>query len=84
MDEKDQNPLIREAIKEGGGSQAALADRCGCVQQHISKLLKNEIKITAEMAVAIEKATGGKVPRWRMRDDLWSAPEQPQAQQAAE
>jgi plasmid maintenance system antidote protein VapI len=79
MDGKDQHPLIEEAI-DMAGSQAELATRCGCAQQHISKLLNREVSITAEMAVKIEKATEGKIPRWRARPDLWA----PVSSEAAE
>jgi plasmid maintenance system antidote protein VapI len=83
MDGKDQHPLIEEAI-EMAGSQADLAALCGCAQQHISKLLNKEVSITAEMAVKIEKATEGRIPRWQARPDLWTPadPEQPRSEAA--
>lgn len=31
-------------------------------------------RVSAERAIAIEAATGGVVPRWRMRPDLWEPP----------
>lgn len=69
----DKHPLMIAAIK-AAGSQAELGRRTGYAQQHISKLLNREIAVGAEMAVAIEKATDGRVSRWKLRPDLWDVP----------
>ena len=61
--------LIERAIATCG-SQAKLADAIGCSQQQISYLL-NAKRASAEMAVAIEKATGGKIGRAQLRPDLF-------------
>jgi DNA-binding transcriptional regulator YdaS (Cro superfamily) len=58
------------------GSQAKLATAMGCSQQYISWLLKEAGQISAEMAVAVEKATEGHVSRSDMRPDLF--PRQPE------
>lgn len=73
MREKAKHSDIEAAIKTVG-SQAALARRCNCAQQQISKLLNRELPVSAEMAKAIDEATDGEVPRWRLRPDLWSPP----------
>ena len=52
---------IREAIRIAG-SQRELAFRCHVSQQTISKWLCNHVdKLRFEHALAIDKATGGKV-----------------------
>ena len=68
-----QHPEILRAIQLMG-SQPRLAKRAGLSQQQISKLLNHERRITAEVALALETATNGTVPRWRLRPDLWEEP----------
>lgn len=63
-----------EAAIDDLGSQAKLADAMGCSQQQISYLLKAK-SITAEMAVKIDAATGGRVSRHDLRPDLFGAKE---------
>lgn len=53
------------------GSQVKLAKRAGCSQQYISWLLKDADKISAEMALSIEKATDGAVSRNDLRPDIF-------------
>lgn len=65
-----QNPNILRAI-EAAGSQAVLAERSGLSQQFISKLLNNERRVSAESAVAIHRATDGKIPCSVLRPDLF-------------
>lgn len=69
----EKNPLIEEAI-EVFKSQDALAKAIGTSQARVSRLLLNTSKVEAEDAIAIERATGGQIPRWRLRPDLWSQP----------
>lgn len=52
------------------GSQARLAERMGCSQQQISYLLKAS-SITAEMALALDDATGGEVSKHQLRPDIF-------------
>jgi DNA-binding transcriptional regulator YdaS (Cro superfamily) len=74
MSDTHQNPDICAAI-EIVGSQAKLADAVGVRQQTISKLLLGQRnKVSAEIAVGIHDATAGKVPKWRLRPDLFEAP----------
>ena len=65
-----KNPLIEEAIRIKG-RQSDLARAIGCAQQTISKLLNGEIRVSAEQAVAIHKATRGAVPKYSLRPDLF-------------
>ena len=67
------HPQIASAIK-AVGSQPKLAELAGLSQQHISKLLRRQRGVSAEAAVAIERATRGKVPRHVLRPDLWPTP----------
>jgi DNA-binding transcriptional regulator YdaS (Cro superfamily) len=53
------------------GSQRKLAAASGVSQQQISKLLRGERPLSAEIAVAIEGATRGVVQREQLRPDLW-------------
>ena len=62
-------PLIESAIAIAG-SQAKLGAACGVSQGAIWKA-KVAGRVSATLAVAIEKATEGNVPRHRLRPDLW-------------
>lgn len=74
MTDTSENPIIRAAI-DIVGSQAKLADAVGVRQQTISKLLLGQReKISGEIAVGIHQATGGAVPKWQIRPDLFEAP----------
>lgn len=66
-------PLLDAAIAIAG-SQPKLAAACGVTQQAIWKA-KKAGRVSGELAVAIEKATKGAIPRSRLRPDLWE-PEQ--------
>ncbi|MEO6382020.1 MAG: YdaS family helix-turn-helix protein [Nitrobacter sp.] len=69
----EQHPLIARAI-EICGSQPVLAERLGCRQQTVSKMLNLEIPISAEYSLLIEDATRGAVPARELRPDLpWPA-----------
>ena len=67
---KDTNPLIEKAL-EGFGSQAALAEAAGFSQTAINFILNGKMGISAEMAVGIDRATGGRVSKSDLRPDLW-------------
>lgn len=62
---------VKAAVKLHG-SQAKLAAAMGCTQQQISYLLKAK-SISAEMAIALDRATEGKVSRFDLRPDLAEA-----------
>jgi len=66
-------PIIR-AI-EHCGSEAKLAAAAGVSQPAIHKA-KNAARVSAELAIKIEAATDGVVPRWQMRPDLWDRPQE--------
>lgn len=65
------------------GSQVKLAREVGCSQQYISWLLKDAEQISAEMAVAFERATGGVVSRASLRPDIFGPAPRP-TKEAAE
>lgn len=71
---------LREAV-EIVGSQAELERRSGIPQQTISWLLNKSERISAEHAVAIDRATSGKVSKSALRPDLFG---EPPASEAAE
>ena len=68
---------IQRAIDELG-SQPKLAREAGLSQQHISKLLNFQRSVSADIALAIERATKGRVRRWELRPDYWTAPTETQ------
>lgn len=54
------------------GSQAKLAQAAGCSQQYISWLLSDTSRrISAEMAIAFDKATDGAVSKHQLRPDIF-------------
>lgn len=55
------NPHVAAAINACGGKQSLLAERLGCAQQTVSKLLLCEIDIDPTWAVRLDKATNGTV-----------------------
>ena len=69
---------VRRAI-EHCGSQAELERQSGIAQQTLSWLLHKAPKISAEHAIALERATGGVVRRYELRPDLFDAPIQTEA-----
>lgn len=62
--------LVARAV-ELKGSQQKLAEAIGCSQQQISYLLNEADRVTAEMAIKIERATEGQVSREQLRPDLY-------------
>lgn len=83
MTSTTRNPHIEQAVKLCGRQQD-LAAKAGCAQQTISKYLNDEIRVSAEHAVAIHRATGGAVPASALRPDLWRRPEDVPASEPAE
>lgn len=68
----EQHPQVARAIQICG-SQPALAEKLGCRQQTVSKMLNREIPVSAEHALLIADATG--IPVADIRPDLpWPGP----------
>ena len=65
--------LIEAAIARAG-SEAKLAAAVGLSQAAINKA-KRAGRVSAELAVAIDRATGGVIPRHELRPDLYPPPE---------
>jgi hypothetical protein len=55
------NPHVKAAIDACGGKQALLAERLGCAEQTVSKLLLGEIEIDPTWAVRLSRAAPGVV-----------------------
>lgn len=64
-------PLIERAVSLIG-SQQKLAEAIGLSQQGVSYLLKQAPRVTAEVAVAIERATKGEIRREQLRPDIFT------------
>jgi DNA-binding transcriptional regulator YdaS (Cro superfamily) len=62
--------LLQAAINKAG-SQAKLGKAVGCTQNAIFQAKKRGA-VTAEMAVAIEKATDGEIRKEQLRPDLFA------------
>ena len=67
------HPIIAKAVGHFG-SQGRLAKAIGSSQSAVSRMLLLEIPVPAEVAMAIDQASGGAIPRWKIRPDLWEAP----------
>lgn len=65
---------LREFRTDRSLSLKDLAGTIGVTEAQISRIELGKRPITADMAIAIERATGGAVPRWRLRPDLWAPP----------
>lgn len=65
--------LVDEAVRLFG-SEKALAQAIGYSQQHVNRLRLGEGRVKAEIAIAIDRATAGRVPKHRLRPDLFDAP----------
>ena len=61
---------VRRAI-DLAGSQRALAKQIGLSQQGISYLLNDAPQVSAEIAIAIHRATGGRVRKEELRPDIF-------------
>ena len=79
-----QTALIEQAILSvPGGRQEDLAAAIGVAQQTVSKLLRGEVPVSPEQAIAIHRATRGAVPGSALRPDLWCRPEHVPVQEPA-
>lgn len=66
----DARNLLQKAIDKAG-SQQALAAAIGVSQQQVSYLMTKARRIPAEIAIAVERATGGEVSRNELRPDIF-------------
>lgn len=77
--------MVRDLIERAialRGSQAKLADACGVAQQSIWQA-KEAGRCSADLAVAIHRATEGEVPAYALRPDLFPADYRPPVQETA-
>ena len=65
--------LIEAAISIAG-SEAKLGKAAGFTQNAIWHA-KRKGQVSAELAVGIERATDNRIPRWKLRPDLWDEPQ---------
>jgi DNA-binding transcriptional regulator YdaS (Cro superfamily) len=80
-----QAALIEQAILSvPGGRQEDLAAAMGVAQQTVSKLLRGEVPVSPQQAIAIHRATRGAVPGSALRPDLWCRPEHVPVQESAD
>jgi len=71
-----QAALVEQAILSvPGGRQEDLAAAMGVAQQTVSKLLRGEVPVSPQQAIAIHRATKGAVPGSALRPDLWCCPQ---------
>ncbi len=61
---------LEKAVDLAGG-QTALANLLGVTQGRIWNWLNRDQKVSPEMVIAIETATGGKVSRHDLRPDIY-------------
>lgn len=66
------NLMVKRAIDAVGGSQGKLARLSGLSQQHISRLLNEQQRVTGEVAIKLEQATGGQVRKSDLCPHLWN------------
>ncbi len=66
--------LVVEAVRIVG-SQKILAQRIARSQQQISNLCRRAARISGEDAIAIDRATAGRISAAALRPDLWRRPE---------
>lgn len=62
--------LLQEAVTEAG-SQKNLAKVLGISQQGVSYILNHAIDVPAEVAVAIDRFTNGKISKEALRPDIF-------------
>lgn len=60
-EQADINPHVKAAIDHCGGKQALLAEKLGCAQQTVSKLLLHEIELDPTWAIRLQQATDGAI-----------------------
>ena len=65
--------MIADYLASKGISQSEFARRVGVSPGLVWQWINNQTGITAEKAVAIERATDGELPRDRLRPDVFGA-----------
>lgn len=81
-----QEPVFRAGLRQAveiAGGQTELGRRSGIPQQTIWWLLTTARKMSAEDAVAIDRATEGRVSKHSLRPDLFDAPSSSEPSHAA-
>jgi DNA-binding transcriptional regulator YdaS (Cro superfamily) len=66
----EHRTLLEEAVKLAG-SQAKLAEKIGLSQQGVSYIMNRSEAVPAEVAVAIDRFTEGKISKRELRPDLF-------------
>ncbi|WP_091974646.1 YdaS family helix-turn-helix protein [Methylobacterium gossipiicola] len=76
MHQNTHHPAMQAAIGHFR-SQKALAQAIGSSQSAVSRMLLKQNSISAELAMAIDFATNGRVNKRELRPDLWTEPAVP-------
>ncbi|MBU6167089.1 MAG: helix-turn-helix domain-containing protein [Alphaproteobacteria bacterium] len=63
---------IQDWLKSEGRTAISLAAALGISKGHLSHIMAGRFRASAELAVKIERETGGAVPRVRLRPDLFA------------
>jgi DNA-binding transcriptional regulator YdaS (Cro superfamily) len=66
----DISTRLKELVSRSG-SQKAFADALGISQQGVSYLLNDAKRVSAELAVAIDKHSNGEISKAELRPDLF-------------
>jgi len=59
---------IADVLEERGWTQAELARRLGCTEQHVSQLVDGRAAITKDMALRLERVLGGSADFWLRKE----------------
>lgn len=63
---------LEQFLEASGQRPAAFAAKIGVAASTVTRWLKGQRAVSAEMAVLVENATKGKVKRHQLRPDLWA------------
>lgn len=66
--------MLEQWLQQQRVSAAAFGRDIGVSRSHVKRLLSGERVPSPTLAIRIEQATHGQVPRHALRPDLWSAP----------
>ena len=59
---------IADVLEERGWTQAELAQRMGCTEQHVSQLIDGKAAITQDTALRLERTIGGTADFWLRKE----------------